>query len=193
MSFKSSILHTGYNTNMQEEWRPVIGYEGYYEVSNFGGLVSLHKGRIKKTPVKAKYLNSFLYKEGESRNFYIHRLVAVAFVANPMKKECVNHKDLDKYNNHYLNLEWCSKKENTIHAYIGGAIKKYKRREGEESLHSKLTNKQVLQIVKLSREGLNQVELSKKFSVTPTAIGYILNGRNWGSVTGLPRTFRHKL
>ena len=62
------------------------------------------------------YLIIFLSKNGKRKRFYIHRLVANAFIPNPENKPCVNHRDYNKQNNNLINLEWASVKENTIYS-----------------------------------------------------------------------------
>ena len=105
---------------MIEEWRPVVGYEGLYEVSNTGQVRSLdrfyyrlHKGKV-LSPTKDRYgyLTVTLNCNGKSKTIKIHRLVAQAFLPNPDNLPQVNHKDEDKTNNNVTNLEWCTAKYN---------------------------------------------------------------------------------
>ena len=105
---------------MIEEWRPVVGYEGLYEVSNTGQVRSLdrfyyrlHKGKV-LSPAKDRYgyLTVTLNCNGKSKTIKIHRLVAQAFIENPDNLPQVNHKDEDKTNNNVDNLEWCTAKYN---------------------------------------------------------------------------------
>ena len=105
-----------------EEWRDIKGYEGYYQISNFGRVKSLPRdvGRnrckneiIMKTSLdKDGYENLVLRKNGKQRHFRVNRLVAEAFLENPNNYPQVNHKDEDKTNNNVNNLEWCSAKYN---------------------------------------------------------------------------------
>lgn len=110
----------------EEIWRPIVGYEGLYEVSSYGrvrsldryvkysnGPIHLHKGMI-LNPEKDKdgYLQVILYNNGKIHQIKIHRLVAQAFIPNPQDLPQVNHKDEVKTNNSVDNLEWCNAKYN---------------------------------------------------------------------------------
>ena len=94
-----------------EEWRDIKGYEGLYQISNKGGVKSLHnkKEKILK-PFKSNnnYLSINLYKNNKLKTYLIHRLVAEAFLPNPDNLPVVNHKDENKLNNNVENLEWCT-------------------------------------------------------------------------------------
>ena len=102
------------------EWRDVIGYEGLYQVSEFGDIMNLNYKNSGKAQImkqhqnKDGYMQIKLTKNGTRKNYKIHRLVAEVFC----NKECeeynqVNHIDEDKTNNRYSNLEWCDAKYNS--------------------------------------------------------------------------------
>ena len=103
---------------MQEIWKDIEGYEGRYQVSNFGNVKSLYyiNGGNEKIlkPLKCTngYLSIHLHKEGKRKCYLLHRLVAKAFIANPYNLQQVNHKDENITNNIADNLEWCSPKYN---------------------------------------------------------------------------------
>lgn len=100
---------------MKEIWKPVVGYENLYEVSNFGRVKSLPRNstvkyaRILKSHTnRYGYLHVNLYKNNKRKDFLVHRLVAEAFIPNPDNLPVVNHKDENPSNNFSTNLEWCT-------------------------------------------------------------------------------------
>ena len=104
---------------MEEIWKDIKGYEGLYQVSNFGKIKSLTKKIVQKKREfykketilngysrKDGYLMVNLFKNQKCRHFLIHRLVATAFISNPENKPTINHIDANKTNNVVSNLEW---------------------------------------------------------------------------------------
>lgn len=136
---------------MEEIWRPVLGYEGYYEVSNLGNVRSVDRtvicddGSIRtikgKDRVKQFDYHGYpfvsLYKGAKGKNHHIHRLVAIAFIPNPGNKPTVDHIDRNPKNNTVENLRWCTLRENVMnplsveyrreHLYIEETFEKAKR------------------------------------------------------------------
>ena len=122
----------------QETWKPVVGYEAYYEISDHGRIRSLdrivkqrnmYKEITKTFPARMMTIRTDRYGYNDiklrdhnsvRKGLKIHQLVAKAFIPNPEGKTQINHKDSDKTNNHYLNLEWCTIQENHAHAYKNG-------------------------------------------------------------------------
>lgn len=103
-----------------EKWCPIDGYEGLYEISNFGRVKSLgwyvngvkrryNRPRILGGGFISEYPKIELAKKGVIRTFLIHRLVAIAFVPNPLDLPIVHHKDEDKSNPRFDNLEWTTR------------------------------------------------------------------------------------
>ena len=119
---------------MEEQWKPIIGYEGFYEISNYGKIRSLTRqngngGRtIREVPKILKLSKTTTgywkinIKLKRKRNSYkVHRLVLFTFIGNPpLGKEIANHKDGNRLNNYVDNLEWCSQRENVLHAIKTG-------------------------------------------------------------------------
>lgn len=105
-----------------EEWRDIPGYEGLYQVSNYGNVKSLrHYGGNSQavlSPIIRKdgYVVTHLSKDGKTRSRLVHRLVATAFLPNPKGLEMVNHKDENKANNRVENLEWCTRSYNQLYS-----------------------------------------------------------------------------
>ena len=91
----------------------VVGYEGLYAITSCGKVYSYRRKKFLK-PVCEKngYLRVNLYKDGEMKHYYVHRLVAEAYLPNPEGLPQVNHKDENKANNCLQNLEWCDPKYN---------------------------------------------------------------------------------
>lgn len=112
-----------------EKWKPVIGYEGLYEVSNFGRvkiLKNIHKNNestfAKIESIPNGYLRIGLTKNGNIKRYCVHKLVAIHFIPNPQNKPEVNHEDGNKQNAHYSNLSWVTKSENIKHAIRTGLL-----------------------------------------------------------------------
>ena len=98
-------------SKMEEIWRPIVGYEGKYEVSNLGNVKNVKTGRILKPSSDYDgYLLVNLYDNGR-KMFKVHRLVLQTFLPIEENKE-VNHKNHIKNDNRLENLEWCSHSEN---------------------------------------------------------------------------------
>ena len=94
---------------MDEIWKPVVGYEGLYEVSNFGRVRSLRRNKILKLKNEVDgYIRVTLCNGGTEKLYQVHRLVAQAFIPNPDNLPQINHKDEVKSNNIVTNLEWCT-------------------------------------------------------------------------------------
>lgn len=149
MGNKPHLLR-GFDINIMEEeieiWKDVVGWEGHYQISNMGRVKSLQrtvpfkKSRIGQTKTVAEkimpihklpsgYCYTIFSLEGKIKKYYIHRLVCIHFIPNPLNKKCVNHKRGNKSDNRDSQLEWCTHSENNIHAIeIGLRTKNHSKR-----------------------------------------------------------------
>lgn len=104
-----------------EIWKNIKGYEGIYEVSDLGNIKNIKLNRnLKGCKDKNGYIISILTKNNIKKTIKIHRLVAISFLDNTENKPMVNHINGIKHDNRLCNLEWCTAKENSIHAIKNG-------------------------------------------------------------------------
>lgn len=134
-----NLYDSRYN-NMEEIWKDIAGYEGWYQVSNLGRVKSLDryvngngincdfqlmKGKfLKGSKDKLGYYRVHLRKNVTYKSILVHRLVAEAFLPNPNNLPYINHKDENPSNNSLCNLEWCTPQYNVTY---GTAIERSNR------------------------------------------------------------------
>ncbi len=173
---------------MKEVWKDIPQWDGLYQVSNKGKIKSLRKNIILKPGNNGRgYLFVYLQRDGLSERHYIHRLVGILFVPNPLRKPCINHIDCDKGSNHYSNLEWVTHKENMSHGALNSRfhVSDYQKAQitkansGVKSHLSKLDDNSVIKIRELYESGLTQKQISLIYGVHRATIGYIVTGRTW--------------
>ena len=169
-----------------EEWMDVIGYEGYYKVSNLArvkrlwnehttiredSLVRLsHPEYILKGNINRwGYHKVLLRKDGKASPHLVHRLVAQAFIPNPENYETINHKDCNKLNNSIENLEWCTRNYNTKHAW-------------ENGLYTNLTNKNVV-CTKTKKEWESVKLAAIELNIRPQTLARMLRGDRKNNTT----------
>lgn len=129
---------------MIEVWKPIINYEGQYEISSFGrvkslprtnGTFRLSKEKMLHIKLNRGYSYVTLCKNNKLRTFTVHRLVAVAFIPNQDNKAEINHKNGIKTDNRIENLEWATSSENKIHRI---EVLKIYNKKGKEDKRSKI-------------------------------------------------------
>lgn len=165
---------------MNIQIKSIKNYEGLYEISNDGRVFSYqrkYRKELKPRVHRDGYLRVVLYKDGKDKSCQIHRLVAFAFLSNLENKPQVNHKDGNKKNNNYWNLEWVTLSENRKHSFKLGL---QRGRRGEESHFAKLNENNILWIRKMHDNKIYpQTYLAKKFNVSDATISLIVNKINW--------------
>jgi hypothetical protein len=174
------------------EWQSIPGYEGLYEISDSGVVKSLcfrnrHNGRIEPraaakilTPQRDRvgYLRIGLRKDKTARQFYIHQLVALAFVGCRPDNLELDHLDAQKGNNSSSNLEYVTHQENCDRALKMGLHPGWPC--GEDHARAKLTWQQVEQIRSRYVPGVFGIKrLAKEFEVSKRTIQFILRRRTW--------------
>lgn len=178
-----------------EEWRAIVGYEGYYEVSSLGRIKSLarttrHGHKLKEKIVNQSlnnsgYLGIGLFKNSRQEKFLTHRLVAQAFIGPRPDGKQINHKNGAKGDNSAVNLEYVTPSENQMHSYASGLQTPI---VGVNHYKNKLSEGSVLLAIQMSKEGFTDRQIGEKFGVCRQAIYDIRTGRNWCKLTGIIRT-----
>lgn len=160
---------------------PIEGFGDKYLVSDKGDIYRATSTGVKKLKIakdRYGYYSISLYHEGKRKTLKVHKVVAKAFIPNPYPyvKKIINHKDGVKSNNHVSNLEWCTHKQNSVHAVKTGLIA-----VGEANKGSKLTEEQVKEICAL-RGRVTQKELAERFGVSKKLITLIQHKKVWKHV-----------
>ena len=176
------------------ETKQIKGFEGLYEVTEFGDVFAMERivksGKnnkcIRRYERKEKpqrfdkygYKRVSLCKNGILKTISVHRLVAITFVEGDSKLT-VNHKDGNKLNNHYSNLEFISNIENLKHAHKKGLSKAPKNKVGTENKRSKLSE---IQVKNIRESDLSSRKLGKIYNVHHSVIQGIKNKTRYFNV-----------
>ena len=181
--------------SMQENWKDVVGYEGYYKVSNKGRVMTVAREFIKsngrKCIIKERILSQGIvigYRcvdlkvNGNRKTMRVHRLVAMAFIGEPYK-EMVNHIDGNKSNNNLSNLEWATRSENELHAYATGLKKsseKHKKTTSESNKKRRTLSDDTIRYIRSSSK--SQYELANELGVSRASVGLIRQRKRYADV-----------
>lgn len=159
------------------EWQPVKGYENWYQVSR--------DGQIRRTD--GSPVTQFLSDQGYSLArvskpravLRVHRIVAEAFIENPLCLPIINHIDCNRSNNSFENLEWCTQKQNLDHSRnLGRMCQNFWL--GKRSPNSSLTDEAVEEIRKrYSEGGISYESLAKSFGTNKRTVGRIIKGETY--------------
>lgn len=167
-------------------WKPVRGYEGFYEVSDRGRVkrvgrcIGATPGRVLRLyKEKHGYMAVCLQKNDIRHRFRVHRLVYEAFVGPIPEGLTINHIDGDKVNNQPSNLEVMTRGENVRHAIRIGLF----CQDGEANHSSKLTEGMVRRIRETYIPGVfGQIRTAKHFGLNPGTVRDVLTRKTWRSV-----------
>lgn len=148
---------------------------GEYLVYPDGRVFAKKRGKYLK-PGMGKDKDKYLHVKIPKR-LKIHRLVAMLFLPNPNNYPEVNHKDGNKLNNHWRNLQWCTKLENMQHSHSMGLHPK-----GEKAGRAKLKGLHVKVIREAIDNKFSNVSIAKYFKIDPSTICDIKRGKSWASL-----------
>ncbi len=171
---------------MNEEWRLILG--GAYEISASGDVKRLRRARgarvgaiLRPVTDPNGYVRVCVCTDRVPQSFWVHRLVAEAFIGDCPRGMQVNHRDGNKTNNHRSNLEYVTPSENQQHAMRMGLRKPENgSRPGELNGSSKLTANQVLRMRALrAEEGIGLNELALRFGVSKATAWRVVTGKGW--------------
>ena len=177
-----------------EQWRPIPGYEGWYDASSLGRIRRVlacrgaTAGRFLRQAAQGEYLAVTLYRNDQRRKFGVHVLVASAFHGPRPSGLIVNHKDTNKHNNRAENLEWVTYQRNAEHAAENG-LHGGRPLKGEDNPRAKLTAEQAREIRELKGQVGARV-LAKRFGVSRSAIQFIHQGKHWADPLEWPLDLR---
>lgn len=188
-----------------EIWRPVVGYEGLYEISSFGRVKRLARvsvdsmGRVMtyKEKILTNYINKQtgypcinLSKDGKVKSQNIHRLIAIAFIPNPNNLPCVNHVDEVRANSVLSNLEWCSRSYNNSYG-SANAKRKATLRKNLEGKHKTIFQFNIDgSLVCIHQCGVSQLEELLGFDISDCLLGKSKTAH--GFVFSYNSTFRYE-
>ena len=175
-----------------EQWRPIVGYEDIYSVSDRGrirrNIGKLHAGSggnncfagaiLKCAAGVRGYRVVTLYRNTNKKQCYVHHVVAEAFIGPRQKNLVINHKNGDKTDNRPLNLEWITKAENVRHAFRTRLMP-----VGSSNYKAKLTDEDVRYIRAHYRPGMNRYrDFANIHGVSVGTISKIIRNEKWRHV-----------
>lgn len=172
--------------------KPIKGFESYYLVDIYGGIYSIrtkrflrwYENRCSRKRAGCEYAIARLKINKKLHILFVHRLVAQVFVENPLNKPEVNHKDGDRWNNHFSNLEWVTSSENSLHAIRVLGTKKGPRQPTPEQRArgmriGKFTTEDIL-FMRLDRKnGLTYPQIARKYNTSLSNAQRICKGETW--------------
>jgi hypothetical protein len=181
---------------IKEEWKNVVGFEGFYMVSNYGRIKSLRRIVVKSNGVsmllREKILKASITKGGyESISFtnttfkqviFIHRVVCAAFIGAIPENMEVCHYDGNRTNNFIGNLRYGTRSENMQDAVRHGTnhVPEYFKLRGENKKNSKI-NETIVRSIRLSKE--SSPVIARKYGISETLVKHVRRRVTWNHVT----------
>jgi cyanate lyase len=178
---------TSYVSVTDEIWKPIPGYEQFYEISDLGRVrrkgntpSCKHDRMLKPNQRKnAGYVTICLSKENKKHGHYLHQLVLLSFQGECPKGYQVNHKNEDKGDNRLANLEYVTAAQNTLHSR-----RTLGHHQGSRNAASKLTEQQVLEMRYKANVGSSYENLAREYGLAHTTVCAICYGDTWQHVGG---------
>lgn len=193
---------------MSEQWKEIPGFEGAYMVSDHGRIKALARA-VRTCPLgdwttrqqpehvlrmnrrRGGYMKVRLSQDMRQKDYWVHRLVAAAFIPNPDGLPFVNHIDANPANNCVDNLEWVTHRQNMEHAARMGLMVSSSG-PGEESPAHKLKELDVVRIKLRLMRGERICDILRDYpSIQKGTIGHIKAGRTWSHVVITEEIVRH--
>lgn len=165
----------------KEIWKDIKGFEGKYQISNFGNVRTLNWKRTKQIRPIATYdirgYPAVVFREGgvgsKQVHFLVHRLVAEAFIPNPENKPFVNHIDGNRKNSDSSNLEWCTRSENSRHCVY--TIK---------TASGAIIPPKAVRCVETGMVFPSESEASRQIGISQTSISKVVQKEKWHKTAG---------
>jgi hypothetical protein len=164
----------------KEEWLPIGGFTGYYEISNHGRIKRIktckgtNAGKILKCTAAGAYSGASLSKHNEQTMVRVHRLVAKMFLPTPARGRQVNHIDGNKRNAGVWNLEWVTSAENNLHScrVLGNGI-------GVKNAAAKMKEGEVRSVFAMRRRKRTFRQIADALGISPANACMIANRKTW--------------
>jgi hypothetical protein len=173
-----------YTIKNKEIWKPIINYEGLYEISNYGRVKSFikHNGINERILMPQKYRTGYLYvvlcKNKSHKNYLIHKLVLETFIGPCLvgKESC--HNDGNRSNNLFDNLRYDSHKRNCKDKTRHGTIQNQNGLKNP-NVNPKLNDDIVVEIRMMYKNGIKIKDIANKFKISHSCISHIVHNRSW--------------